>query len=153
MARRGEYNTHKKECVLDYITSLGSAHITADGLVDALGARGIRIGRTTAYRHLEQLTKQGLVSKNRAEAGGCVCYRYTGASAEDGDLQMHCICTKCEALLHVSCELIREIGRHFQEEHAFRLDPARTVLYGVCQKCAEEENDGASDVEPCDDGL
>ena len=153
MAQRGSYNTLKKESVLDYLIANNARHITADELVEALAQDGTKIGRTTAYRHLESLTKQGIVARFQTESGGCTCYQYTGGKKENAPSQLHCVCTKCGNLTHVSCEMLRELRSHFEREHAFLLDDARTVLYGLCANCRKEEEYGTSIAEPCDDGL
>ena len=38
------------------------------------------------------------------------------------------------------CEL-KEIGKHLSEEHGFKLNPMRTVFYGICEECGREEDD------------
>ena len=153
MAQRGSYNTLKKESVLDYLIATNGRHVTADELVEALSETGMKIGRTTAYRHLERLTEMGIVTRFQTESGGCACYQYTGGRTEETPSQLHCVCTRCGSLTHVSCDLLREMRSHFEKEHAFLLDPARTVLYGLCQNCRKEDEYGASDAEPCDHGI
>lgn len=34
------------------------------------------------------------------------------------------------------CEELEEIHAHLLERHSFRLNPMRTVFYGVCGECA-----------------
>ena len=37
------------------------------------------------------------------------------------------------------CEELPELEKHILEHHGFSIDPVRTVFYGVCQQCREEQ--------------
>ncbi len=46
---------------------------------------------------------------------------------------------KCGTLIHVHCEEIEEFNHHIFAEHRFKINPMRTVFYGICENCAEQD--------------
>ncbi len=36
------------------------------------------------------------------------------------------------------CDELEQIQGHLYEEHHFKLNPLRTVFYGICEECANE---------------
>ena len=64
------------------------------------------------------------------------CFEYVGQDSHaPGEACFHLKCEKCGKLLHLHCEELDHIGGHLFEEHGFKLDPLRTVFYGVCEEC------------------
>jgi Fur family ferric uptake transcriptional regulator len=88
------------------------------------------IGQTTIYRHLERLAAEGLIRKYVLD-GGSACYQYSGNSRE----QYHLVCEICGGLIHVNCDFLDKIGRHFLKRHDFQINMLKTVFYGTCKKC------------------
>ena len=39
--------------------------------------------------------------------------------------------------------MLDELSTHLKDAHGFRIEPSRTVLYGLCAKCAGEETSRA----------
>ena len=64
------------------------------------------------------------------------CFEYTGADSHaHGDACYHLKCEKCGRLIHLSCDEMGCMGSHLLTEHGFKLDPRRTVFYGLCSEC------------------
>ena len=53
----------------------------------------------------------------------------------DTDLCFHCKCEKCGKLIHLHCDEIEEMQMHLFSEHRFKMNPMRTVFYGLCEQC------------------
>jgi Fur family ferric uptake transcriptional regulator len=51
---------------------------------------------------------------------------------------MKCDC--CGKLYNLDCGEANEFGKHILSSHRFRIDPIKTVFYGRCGDC-QEEND------------
>ena len=49
-------------------------------------------------------------------------------------------CEKCGAIRHLDCSHLGELYRHLEQEHHFRIDPRRTLFYGLCEHCGQEES-------------
>lgn len=133
--RGSEYRTRQRELIIERLIAARDRHITADELVEEL--RGDGVGRSTVYRALERLVDKGEVRKYRLDDGGS-CYQYTGGDDACRE-HHHLMCLRCGRLFHTECGFLDELSAHIMKDHKFRLDTSRTVLYGVCEKCAEAE--------------
>lgn len=129
-----QYNTKQKERVTAVLREANGAHLTAEQIAAALSP----IGLSTVYRQLDRLTEQGVVRRFFVEEGVRACYQYVG---EDGACRnhYHLKCSVCGALLHVECSVLDEMAQHVFVHHGFRVQPEKTVLYGVCAECRAGE--------------
>ena len=137
MKRSGNYHTKQHEAVLNYIASLEGAHVTAAQIVEHFGKEGVPIGRTTIYRHLGKLTKNGKLRRYTTDGISGACYQYAD-SGEDCRVHFHLKCENCGRLLHVECETLNEVRQHIFDKHAFEVDALKTVFYGKCVGCFRE---------------
>ena len=131
------YHTKQTDRVLQCLRDAGG-HMTAQDLIRALADAGRPVGSATVYRRLEHLVDEGLVRRFVVDEKTGACYQYAG---EGGDCarHSHLKCVKCGTLIHLDCDFILELDSHIQREHGFRVDNARTVLYGDCAACAAGE--------------
>ena len=132
------YNTKQKSAVLDCLARHKSESLTVDGVCAALAADGVCAGRSTVYRHLEELCREGAISRFAAERGKSATYRVIGSECGD-DCHFHLICTECGAVSHTHCHELEALFLHMAAAHGFSVDAKKTVLYGVCQKCRQKE--------------
>ena len=135
MARRSEYQTRQKACLLEYLESNAERHITAGELLRALADRGTPLGLATVYRQLERLESEGLVRRYTVDERGSACWQFAGGS-EECRSHFHLKCTQCGELFHLDCGHLSEIAAHVAKDHGFLIDPGRTVFYGICEGCA-----------------
>ena len=49
-------------------------------------------------------------------------------------------CEKCGKLIHLHCEDVVKLEQHLMDSHGFRMDPCRTVFYGLCEECRSAED-------------
>ena len=128
------YLTRQQKLLLDYLREeAGSAFHVAE-LVERLRQNGTCIGVATVYRQLENLERQGCIHKAVTEEG--TYYRYCSPESPE-----HCILFKCEScgeIRHIDCESFAPLYRHMEQQHHFRVNPRRTVLYGLCAVCQGE---------------
>lgn len=130
------YMTRQQQAVLEGIRRQSRGCATASELTEALHARGDRVGMTTVYRQLERLEQRGLVHKILTPEG-CY-YQYCEAKAHGQD----CILLKCErcgAIAHADCRHLGELYDHLAQSHGFRVNRRKTLFYGLCAQCREEE--------------
>ena len=86
-------------------------------------------------RQLERLEKRGLVHKLVTDEGAC--WQYCDCHAH-----RDCILLKCEvcgAIQHMDCAHLGELYQHVLQQHHFRINPRRTLFYGLCDRCSGEE--------------
>ncbi|MBR4586739.1 MAG: transcriptional repressor [Lachnospiraceae bacterium] len=140
MSTRLKYKTRQKEMLIDYLSSVEGEHITANDVCEFFKSQGETIGQSTIYRHLESLVDEGIINKYVIDANSPACFEYMGRESHlAGEVCFHCKCEKCGCLIHLHCDELSEIGRHLYNEHHFKLDPKRTVFYGLCENCVNEE--------------
>ncbi|MCR4893575.1 MAG: transcriptional repressor [Eubacteriales bacterium] len=136
MRSRPKYNTKQKEILLGYFKSIPGIHVTAGEVFSCLRSRGESIGQATVYRQLESLVDEGMIRKYIINGNSPACYEYAEPDDHaDGGTCFHCKCEKCGKLIHLSCDELTMIQAHLASEHNFRLDPVRTVFYGLCEEC------------------
>lgn len=137
MNRPANYNTKQREAVLAYIASIDD-HVTAIQVVEHFKNQDITIGRTTIYRHLEQLTKSGKVRRYTIDGITGACYQYL-ACADNPKTHLHLKCEDCGELLHMDCDMMNEIKHHIFDEHEFQINFMKTVFYGKCSYCLQDD--------------
>jgi Fe2+ or Zn2+ uptake regulation protein len=100
------------------------------------------------YRQLERMVSEGTVSKYIIDESAGACFAYIGSESHLADSCYHCKCERCGKLIHMECEELNHIAAHLKADHGFRLNPMRTVFYGVCADCAgkEDAEDGTAEV-------
>ncbi|MCR5294476.1 MAG: transcriptional repressor [Lachnospiraceae bacterium] len=136
MPIRSKYKTKQKEVLLEYLKTNPGVHITAADVCACFKKNGTPISQATIYRHLEKLVDEGLINKYIIDAGSPACFEYVGAgSPPRAETCFHCKCEKCGRLIHLHCDELEEIQGHLLREHRFKIDPLRTVFYGLCEDC------------------
>ena len=123
MNTRSKYRTKQRDILLEYLASAPGDHTTAADVCAYFRQQGMPIGQSTVYRQLENLVAEGLLNKYIIDANSPACFEYVGEAAREGA---------------DSCELA-SIRSHLFDAHGFRLDPLRTVLYGLCEDCRKAD--------------
>ncbi|MBO4863126.1 MAG: transcriptional repressor [Eubacterium sp.] len=140
MNNKSQYKTKQRAELTAYLMSVPGKHVTAGDVCDHFAKQGRPIGLTTVYRQLDKMVAEGLVNKYNLEPGSPACYEYIDSEHHsDGHVSCyHCKCEKCGKLIHLHCEEIEELIKHLAKEHSFQIDSKRTVLYGICEDCRED---------------
>ncbi len=138
MNSRSKYKTKQREILIHYLESVPGVHITAGDVADHFRKQGSAIGQSTIYRQLESLVDEGLLNKYIIDGNSPACFEYIGTDCHaEAEPCFHCKCEKCGKLIHLHCDELEEIQEHLYAEHRFRLDPLRTVFYGLCDECMQ----------------
>lgn len=141
MNSRPKYKTKQKEVLTEYFSKLPGVHITANDVCEYFKKTGNPIAQATVYRQLENLVDEGVINKYILDANSPACFEYTGEGIRsEKETCFHCKCEKCGKLIHLHCEELNELQKHLMDEHKFRLNPLRTVFYGLCEGCCEADN-------------
>lgn len=134
MHKVSKYTTKQAEIILNFFKEKPLNHYTADDICFALREKGI--SRATVYRRLEQFVENGEIRKYILGKGKSACYQICN---DCGDNCYHFVCSECNTVLHVKCEMLNGIKNHFDTDHQFVIDNAKTVFYGICKECRKEE--------------
>ncbi len=140
MSKRAQYRTKQMEELLSYLKSVKGVHITVKDICSHFQDEGITVGVTTIYRHLDRMVKEGLVAKYVIEGTDSACFEYIGEHENcKKPVCYHCKCEKCGKLIHLQCDEIESLGLHMLENHGFEVNSQRTVFYGICKDCIEND--------------
>ncbi|MBR6000493.1 MAG: transcriptional repressor [Oxalobacter sp.] len=119
------------------MASKGSQHVTAADIRQHFQSAGIKLSTATIYRHLGRMLKEGLVARYTIDGNQGYCYEFLGGThAQHKTSCFHCKCEHCGILIHLACHEIEALSAHLNQSHHFSLDPARTIFYGRCNRCA-----------------
>lgn len=139
MSSKIQYKTKQGDELRSYLASVPGKHITAADVCEYFHRSGKNIGMATVYRQLDHLVSEGVITKYNFDAGTPACFEYLGEHVSASSC-FHCKCHVCGKLIHMHCEELSAISSHMMQEHAFLIDPIRTVFYGICKECQEAEN-------------
>lgn len=138
MNTRSKYKTKQRDIMLDYFRTVEGTHITASDVCAYMKKQGNSIGQATVYRQLESLVDEGIINKYIIDGNSPACFEYMGEDSHaHGEMCFHCKCEQCGKLIHLHCDELEGIGQHLFIDHRFKLDPMRTVFYGICDECIE----------------
>ena len=137
MNTRLKYKTKQREILIGYLENFQGKHITASDVYEYFRSQGESIGQSTIYRQLESLVDEGIINKYIIDGNSPACFEYVGNDHhhDGGEVCYHCKCQKCGKLIHLNCDELEEIQEHLFKDHRFKLDPIRTVFYGLCENC------------------
>lgn len=126
------YNTKQKLILADFLKSNRNRQFSIGEISEAVSGEGI--GKSTVYRNMSHLLKEGAVRRFRGKDGKQVLYQYVG---HDGGCNghFHLKCNECGQLFHVGCESVMGIREHIGTHHDFSIDIGNTVFYGTCGGC------------------
>lgn len=134
MRRPSMYHTKQGEAILSYIASLQGSHLTVEQIANYFEEQNQSIGMTTIYRNLDKFVSQGKIRKYVIDGISGACYQYQEDVSLCGE-HFHLKCEVCGELFHLQCESLDELSSHVALEHTFRINPTKTVFYGICQRC------------------
>ncbi len=129
------YNTKQKTAIMQCIRLMKDKHFTIDTLCELLVKNGEAAGRTTVYRFVEKLSDDGVLRKYIMPQGESTCYQYVDKDKHCHE-HFHLKCEKCGDLIHIDCSEMNSLSEHIKHHHGFRLNPFKTVIYGICEGCA-----------------
>ena len=136
MNQRSKYKTKQRETLISYFETIPGEHFTAGDVCDYFKSQGTPIGQSTVYRQLEALVDEGILNKYIINSTSPACFEYVGAdSHHDEGNCFHCKCEKCGVLIHLHCDELVEMQTHLLADHSFKMNPLRTVFYGLCENC------------------
>ena len=98
----------------------------------------VKAGEATVFRTISSLVDDGKLKRYTGGRGEGAYYQLSTCSSGD---HIHLKCSHCGCLIHMDCSFMADILAHFKEHHGFTVDCERTVIYGLCEKCAEAKKD------------
>lgn len=128
------YKTEGREKLISFLSSKPDMHFTADEI--CMEINGSLSCRSSLYRNLNTLCLDGYVRKFKSEGKNMSLYQYIGDACRD---HFHLKCISCNNIVHLECDISREMIDHIKEHHGFFIDSGRSILYGYCKECMDRK--------------
>lgn len=127
LKKKGLRLTQPRRVILDFIHDKGDHH-TAEEIINYVHVSFSRVNKSTIYRTLELLEKNGCVFKS--ESMGQTIYHH----AEEGH-HHHLVCHKCDKTIDCEEDLFAPVERSLEEKYGFSVDFKHVVMSGLCKRC------------------
>jgi Fur family ferric uptake transcriptional regulator len=126
------YETKQSKLVYDFLQKNTQKHFSAEEVYFAIKENGDNIGRTTVYRQLDRLVEEHKARKFFSGDNNSCCYQFESESCHN---HYHLRCSSCGTLIHTECDFLDKLSQHIFNDHNFKIDGSKTVLYGICKNC------------------
>ena len=121
-------NTVQRQIILSGLKKM-DIHPTIDELYAEIRKEHPAISKTTVYRNLRQLAKDGIIKQVSLPDG---LERYDRSNTQ----HHHFNCTKCDCILDVEIENLADINEIIQKKYGFLVDNHNIVFAGTCKECS-----------------
>ena len=136
------YKTRQRECILECIRKKADAYITIAQLSEELEKQGRKVGLTTIYRTLDKLEQEHAIAKISIDGVGATCYRIL---PQKNDVFFSMKCEKCGNVININCSELSHLYSHVSNEHHIAINPGKTMFYGICESCVEQDASAANE--------
>ena len=122
-----ERNTVQRQIILSGLQRLNT-HPTIEEVYTEVQKEHPAISKTTVYRNLRQLAKDGIIRQVSLPDG---LERYDRFTTQ----HHHFKCMNCDNILDVEIEYLADINKTIQKKYGFQVDKHDVVFTGICLKC------------------
>lgn len=122
------YKTKQRQLIASFFEKNTDRQFSVNDVSDEFSES---IGKSTVYREISRLEKDGFLRKYPDSDGGFL-YQYAGEHCHE---HFHLRCVSCGKIVHLDCHVMNGVCEHISCEHGFDIDMSRTVLFGTCSKC------------------
>jgi len=122
-----ERNTVQRQIILAVLQKM-STHPTIEEVYAEIQKEYPIVSKTTVYRNLRQLAKEGIIRQVSLPDG---VERYDRLVTQ----HYHFKCLECGGIYDVEIEYLEGINGSIQEKYGFKVDRHDVVFTGVCLKC------------------
>ena len=133
----GLRSTHRREVILQVLAQ-AEAPMTADE-IHALAVEKDKMGLSTAYRVLAQLTECGLLLKND---GGDGRFYYQLNSPQTHKHTLHC--TECGHVVPIAGCPLGDLEKRLSEETGYLITGHSLAFTGICPQCRAKGVQGSA---------
>ena len=132
------YSTKQGNIIADYLQEHVNEAVTAKSACADLMRMGHDIGLTTVYRHLNRMARDGILRVSNPPGE-----KETYFFLQKGEIPpIHLQCESCGRLVDIHCNTIRNLCLHLLDEHQFKVNTHKAILFGLCKTCRETKSDG-----------
>lgn len=128
-----ERKTRQRALLLDCLKESYEEHVTASYLMKQLMEKGTPVGKSTVYRFLDALEKEGIICKYLVSKNEPACYQLV----EKKTPHYHMLRESCGALVHFENKeleyLLEVLGNG-----DFSIEGDKSIFYGHCKECLKK---------------
>ena len=135
---KGEYKTKPRNLIMDYLKKNPDTRFTARDILNAVNSGGEELDRSTVYRNLERLCKEGHLVRYKETDVNATCYQYSEEHGSCHD-HTHAQCSSCGKVFHMDNEVLEEAAAKMRAEYGIDIDYARTLIIDVCNDCKDHK--------------
>jgi Fur family ferric uptake transcriptional regulator len=130
LKEKGLKLTPQRRLIIDAIHETDT-HLTAEEIVNYVQARVPEVNKSTIYRTLDLLERNGCVFKS--ELDDHAIYHH----AEEGH-HHHLVCSRCGKTIDCDEDLFESVERSLGNKHGFKVSFNHMVISGLCQECSNK---------------
>lgn len=134
MARTMKYRTKTRTAIFEFLNEKGDRRFTILEIQDYLNSTIGGVSKTTVYRNLNSLCKEGLVFKYMVKTSDAWYYEYSGVY-KDCSKNVRGKCSKCGKIFHIDGEYAKDFEKLIDKTYGLKVDPSKTIIVGVCKDC------------------
>jgi Fur family ferric uptake transcriptional regulator len=132
LKKRGLKLTPQRKLIINAIHE-AKTHLTAEAIVAHVQAKMPEVHKSTIYRTLDLLEKNGCVFKS--ELGNHSIYHH----AEEGH-HHHLVCSQCGKTIDCDEDLFAPVEQSLGGKYGFKVNFKHVVISGLCEECRIKEN-------------
>ena len=130
-------NTKQKEIVEKFLEENKDVHFKIEDIENNIKNSNKNVGKTTIYRIIKELIKEGYILKIPIGNKQGFCYKYIKNCVNKEDNCHHLICKKCGSLTHFKSQKVEELKKEIFNNSKFNLKDTSIMIYGICKSCDE----------------
>ena len=131
------YHTKTKDLILEYIQANKDRRFRAAEIFYYLKGMGKEVNLTTIYRNLDNLEENRILMKYKTAGDDSATYQYVEPHGNCHE-HLHLQCRQCGKIIHLDCQLMKEIEDYLSVHHEFMLECSGSVLVGLCGDCKKK---------------
>jgi Fur family ferric uptake transcriptional regulator len=131
LKEKGLKLTPQRRLIVDAIHDIDT-YLTAEEIIAHVQSRMPEVHKSTIYRTLELLEKNGCVFKS--ELGDRSVYHHV----EEGHYHHHLVCSSCGKTIECDDDFFTPIEKSLEDKYNFRVDFQHFVMNGLCKDCANK---------------
>lgn len=125
-----KYNTEKRKRITELLSAYPGRAFTSEQICAVATSDGS--GKSTVYRILADMLKEGKIKKISSQSSRRVSYQYIDCAHTPEHL--HLKCKDCGMLIHLDAETSHRVEESLMAAKHFAIDEGE-LLFGRCENC------------------
>lgn len=132
----GQRNTRQRAAVVDILSQV-EEFASAQDIHARLAAAGEKVGLTTVYRTLQQMSAIGAIDTLNNESGETL-YRRCAMDTH----HHHLVCNNCRTTVEIDGGPVEDWAAEVAAKYGFQKTGHTADIFGLCAECAAKQAEG-----------